>query len=361
MIQLKPRVAAKLPEAPTLEKLAHFVHRWFLPLLIGSYVCAAFVPHLGLWLHGITLARLPISSTNHLTLTPSMLMLAILLFNSGVGVKSGELKHIIERPLTIALGTLANIAVPVLLVFCFRQALSSWHNTNETQTLLMGLGLIASMPIAGSSCAWSQNANGNVSLSLGLIFLSTLLSPLTTPAVLKFFADITTGSYSAGLAELATAGTNLFMLIAVVLPSVLGLAMHFVIGAERAQKSKTHLKLTNMVVLLLLNYANAAISLPAVVRNPDWDFMLYILIATGIMCMSGFVAGWGLSKALPCDRSDRASLMFALGMNNNGSGLVLATAALAVHTTAILPLIIYTLLQQVAAACVDWWISGRNE
>jgi predicted Na+-dependent transporter len=52
------------------------------------------------------------------------------------------------------------------------------------QNILVGLALVASMPVAGSSTAWSQNTDGDMALSLGLVLLTTLLSPLTTPAAL---------------------------------------------------------------------------------------------------------------------------------------------------------------------------------
>jgi hypothetical protein len=54
-----------------------------------------------------------------------------------------------------------------------------WHNQEEAQQLLVGLALVPAMPIAGASTAWAQNANGSVILSLGLVLLTTLLSPLT--------------------------------------------------------------------------------------------------------------------------------------------------------------------------------------
>ena len=45
--------------------------------------------------------------------------------------------------------------------------------------------------------------------------------------------------------------------------------------------------------------------------------------------------------------------MFSLGMNNNGTGLVLAATALADHPAVMLPMIFYTLVQQVIAAIID--------
>jgi bile acid:Na+ symporter, BASS family len=45
--------------------------------------------------------------------------------------------------------------------------------------------------------------------------------------------------------------------------------------------------------------------------------------------------------------------MFGLGMNNNGTGLVLAAANLSDHPAVLLPIIFYTLVQQIIAALVD--------
>jgi hypothetical protein len=46
--------------------------------------------------------------------------------------------------------------------------------------------------------------------------------------------------------------------------------------------------------------------------------------------------------------------MFGLGMNNNGTGLVLASLALANHPKVMIPIIFYNLVQQVFAGYVHW-------
>jgi BASS family bile acid:Na+ symporter len=45
--------------------------------------------------------------------------------------------------------------------------------------------------------------------------------------------------------------------------------------------------------------------------------------------------------------------MFGLGMNNNGTGLVLAAIALGSRPLAMLPIIVYNLTQHLVAGCVD--------
>jgi len=270
-----------------------FIHRHFLVILICAYVLAAVLPEFGLWLRHIefTQIRWPDGSTVKVTL--SVLMLSFLLFNAGLGIRARELTGLWKHPAPIISGFLANMAVPMLLVLALRGLMQLWHNSDELQNLLVGLAMIISMPIAGSSTAWSQNANGNLTLSLGLVFLSTALSPLTTPLVLHVFGYMTTGDYSADLHELASQGTNAFMLFTVVIPSVLGIVVHFILGEKRTDVVKPYLKLANFIVLLLLNYSNAATSLPQAFGKPDLDFLVFIYGTTILVCVAAFaLAGY---------------------------------------------------------------------
>jgi bile acid:Na+ symporter, BASS family len=341
-------------DLPIIQEVTHFIHRRFLPLLICAYGLAAVFPQFGLWMRQIEFGEVHGADGGTIKLTLSLFMLSFLLFNAGLGIKTKELAEIWKRPTAIALGFIANIAVPIVLVLCLLGLMRFWHDSDELQNLLVGLALIVSMPIAGASTAWSQNANGNLSLSLGLIFLSTVFSPFTTPLVLNVFGYMTKGDYSEDLHELAAQGTNTFMMLTVVLPSIFGIVAHFLLGANRTAAIKPYLKLANLIVLLLLNYSNAATALPNALRNPDVDFLAFIYGTTIILCIAAFGAGWLISRSLKTDKSDQAALMFGLGMNNNGTGLVLATATLADHPLVLLPMISYNLVQQVIAALVDW-------
>lgn len=340
--------------AALVPAITHFIHRHFLLMLISAYVLAAVLPQFGLWLRHIEFGQIHWSDGSSVKVTLSLLMLSFLLFNAGLGIKAKELMDLWKRPAPIVSGFIANMAVPILLVVGLRGLMQLWHNSDELQNLLVGLAMIVSMPIAGSSTAWSQNANGNLSLSLGLVFLSTVLSPFTTPLVLHVFGYMTTGDYASDLHELASQGTNAFMLFTVVLPSVFGIVVHFILGEQRTALFKPYLKLANFIVLLLLNYSNAATSLPQAFGKPDVDFLAFIYGTTIVLCIAAFGAGWLLARWLKTDKSDQAALMFGLGMNNNGTGLVLAAATLADHPAVLLPMIFYTLVQQVIAALVDW-------
>ena len=105
-------------------------------------------------------------------------------------------------------GLAANLLIPISYILGVSLVMDAWHNPDEVQNILVGLALVASMPVAGSSTAWSQNANGDLALSLGLVLGSTLLSPLTTPAALHAVGFLTTGDYSEDLHELASLSSS---------------------------------------------------------------------------------------------------------------------------------------------------------
>jgi BASS family bile acid:Na+ symporter len=260
----------------------------------------------------------------------------------------------------LAAGLAGNLFVPIAFILLVSQTLRLWHNPDEVQNILVGLALVASMPIAGSSTAWSQNANGDVALSLGLVVFSTFLSPVTTRVALHSAGVLTTGDYSEDLHELASSGTSAFLAVSVILPSALGIVGHAALGEARIRPTKPFLKLFNSINLLLLNYSNASLSLPQTVVDPDWDFLAVILAIVICLCVLAFASGALIAHWLGGARAQRIALMFGLGMNNNGTGLLLASMALADHPRVLLPIIFYNLVQHLVAGGVDFVFTWKR-
>jgi BASS family bile acid:Na+ symporter len=338
---------------------SHFVHRHFIWFVLASYAVASFSPGLGLWIRGVSFGDVALFGQKT-TVTLPVMMLALLLFNAGLGVQTSRLRNLAHHPLLLLAGLAGNLVIPLGFILVVSQVMNLWHNPDEVQNILVGLALVASMPIAGSSTAWSQNANGDLALSLGLVLGSTLVSPLTTTVVLHTVGLLTTGDYSEDLHELAADNTGIFLGIAVILPSLLGIGVRRLAGETRIDAAKPLLKLFNSVNLLLLNYSNASVSLPQTIADPDWDFLAVTLGIVVALCVLAFAAGWWLGRSLKGDAAQQAALMFGLGMNNNGTGLVLASMALADHPRVLLAIIFYNLVQHLVAACVDALICRRQ-
>ncbi len=341
------------PSAPSLiSRLLAAVRAKLLWILLGTYALAAFVPGPGLLLRRPSFGTLSLGGGS-LTLGVPALLLALLLFDASLSTNVGELKRLVRAPHVVGAGLAANLALPLVFTLTASVALGAWHNTDEVQALLVGLALVGSMPIAGSSTAWAQNGEGNLALSLGLVIASTLISPLATPLGLQAVAAVTHGDYAEDLRDLAGGNAQLFLAVAVVAPSALGIVVRRLVGKDRIARVMPTVKLLNIAVLLVLNYSNASVALPRVIAAPDIDLLMLVLAVTACLCGLAFLAGHLVGRAVKASDPERVSLMFGLGMNNNGSGLVLAATALWDHPNVVLTIVAYNIVQQIAAGIFD--------
>jgi BASS family bile acid:Na+ symporter len=170
---------------------------------------------------------------------------------------------------------------------------------------------------------------------------------------------ITTGDYAEDLQELAASGAGGFLGVCVVAPALFGILMRAALGERRAARVRPCLKLANSLVLLVLMYSNAAAALPEAVLQPDADFLALMLAVVLALCLVAFASGWLLARLLKADPAQQTALMFGLGMNNNGTGLVLASVALAGHPAVLLPIILYNLVQHIVAGMIDFVLCRR--
>ena len=141
---------------------------------------------------------------------------------------------------------------------------------------------------------------------------------------------------------------------------IAGIAMRSIFSEGWEAGWKPYLKFINSVVLLLLNYSNASVSLPQAIADRDYDFLAITLAITAGLCVTLFAVGYGLSRFFKLDRAEGVSLMFGLGMNNNGTGLVLASLALPSYPNIMVPIIFYNLVQHIVAGTLHEIMSRQG-
>lgn len=338
----------------SVRSIHHFFHQRLVWVLLGTYFLAGIAPHFGLLLRATKVGTLRTGGAT-MELTVPAVLLGLLVFNASLGIDTRQMRALAKHPLTLVAGILANSVIPLTFTFLASMVLSLWHDPAEMQSLLVGLAIVGAMPIAGSSTAWAQGASGNLALSLGMVLCSTLLSPIVTPMAFHAVSHLTTGDYSEDLRGLAGADTQLFLLAGVVVPSALGIASRLLFKG-RVQSWLPHVKLVTLVALLLLNYANAAVALPRIVKYPEWGFLALVVVIMASRCLLSFTSGWWVGRVAGGGPSERVSLMFSLGMNNNGSGLVLASAQLAHYPNVLFAIVAYNLVQQLVAGAADTWL-----
>jgi BASS family bile acid:Na+ symporter len=334
-----------------------FAHRRLIWCLAGCYCLGAFWPGAGIWIREFQIA----SPLLH-GMSPSLLsvMLGLLLLNAGLGLDREHLIHLRRRwPVMIAA-----LVAGILLPLAYLLALSSLPGFVDAATrlpLLLGIAVIAAMPIAGSSAAWSQNADGNMAMSLGLVLVSTLLSPLVAYGVLQFLSEILADQGGEDTIEFASQMAAAFLALWVIVPALIGIVIRRSLGPARTKRLMHHVKLANLINLLLLNYSNASLALPSLVERPNWSLLVTaVLVVLGLAVVS-FGGATAISRMFREQRPERASLFFGLGMRNNGAGLVLVATVVPEPEIVLLPIILYNLIQHLGAGIVDRYLLGDAE
>ncbi|MDQ3267224.1 MAG: hypothetical protein M3P47_00550 [Pseudomonadota bacterium] len=118
---------------------------------------------------------------------------------------------------------------------------------------------------------------------LGLVFFSTNLSSIVTPVAFKIFGEMASNEYEKILQSLAAYGSGVFLGLWVVLPSLRGIAVRLIIIKDWQTGKMHYLKFISNIILLLMNYSNASISLPQAITDRDYDFLARTLaISAGL-------------------------------------------------------------------------------
>jgi bile acid:Na+ symporter, BASS family len=346
------------PQRDKLLAVSQFVNRNFIWLLIGAYALAACVPAAGQSLDRISLGEFTINGTTTRLCVPE-LMLAFLIWNAGLEIKATELKDLGRCLLALVAGVAANIAVPLALVFVIAKLMVAWPNADESQHLLVGLSLIASMPVAASSTAWTQKSGGNIALSLGIVLVSTASSPLSTPMVLHLISTILSADYGKTFVKLASFDPTGFLCLYLIAPSLLGFLTRIIAGESCLASWKPYLKLAGAIDLMVLIYVTTSQCLPLAFQRPDPPFVAVTVSIVLVVCASCFLSGWLIGKALKLEPPETATLIYGLGMNNNGAGLVFASVMMSAYPLIMLPIIIYNLMQHLAAGVIDHIFSAQ--
>jgi BASS family bile acid:Na+ symporter len=340
-----------------MSRLHHLANRYLLWLLLAAYALSALLPGPGASLRLIHIADLPwFDGAAHAFSLPSLL-LAAMLFNAGLGMKVSELVRLVQRPHVLLLGLALNLVIPMGLMLVFHYLLGFWHDSLESAVIIQSLALVIAMPIAGASTAWSQNSEGNLSLSLGLVVLSTILSPITTPLIMGLVNALAHGGGATSASMTPNGSIHAFLIYSIVLPSVAGISLRRLLGESWGMAVIAPTKALNMVILLVLNYSNGSAALPGVIATPDWEFLGLSFAVVTLLCAAGFLLGWVLPRHFHATHSEQVSLMYALGMNNNGSALVIAASAFAGQPRLLLPIIAYNLTQHVVAGTANGYLS----
>ncbi|MEK5415522.1 bile acid:sodium symporter family protein [Paenibacillus sp. FSL L8-0708] len=212
-----------------------------------------------------------------------------------------------------------------------------------------GYVLLFAIPTGVVSVVWVSMYGGNIALTLALILIDTLLSPIVVPGTLYLLmgasVEIQLGDMMKGL---------LWM---VVIPSVVGMLLNqwtkgkvnTVCGPPLAPFVKV-----GLFVVVSINGASIARYL----KHPDGKLAIIIGV-TFITVVLGYVIGALVSRRFRFSYEDSVAVQFNSGMRNLSAGAVLSVKYF--PPAVALPVISGMLFQQILAAMSGLFLRSRTK
>lgn len=231
-------------------------------------------------------------------------LFAATMFSLGIVLDSNELKQVRRQPKQISLGLLTQYTVMPIL-----GAIAAYSSGLPNEVAL-GLIIVACAPGAMASNVVVYLAGGALAYSIVLTTVSTLLSPLLTPMLVK--------SIGGALLPIPFWPMMQTIILIVVLPIFLGMMVKHLLGEKTGIMQDIAPALAVLSIVIICSYAVAANQ----ERIADMGLQLFLIVV--IVNLIGYLAGWHLAKLYGFEKKLQIALSIEIGMQNAGLGVALA-------------------------------------
>lgn len=234
-------------------------------------------------------------------------LFAATMFALGVVLHPEELRETLTRPAAIAQGVTAQYLIMPALGFAAATL------SGLPPALALGFIVVACAPGAMASNVIVYLAGGAVAYSIALTTVATVLSPLVTPALVKWLGSV--------YLEIPFWPMMRTILLTTVLPLALGLGLRRLL-----QRRQGSLRLAERLAPAVATVAIVLICSYAVAANHARlaDVGATLLGVVVLVNALGYLLGWQAARRFGFDARHRLTLAIEIGMQNAGLGVVLA-------------------------------------
>ncbi|WP_295155478.1 bile acid:sodium symporter family protein [uncultured Brachyspira sp.] len=298
----------------TLKQISNFFGKYMAVIVLIVAAVSLFFPK--------TVSFIKTSYINYL--------LMIVMFGMGLTLKLEDFKVVFTRPKDIIIGAIAQFTIMPLLAFLLSIAFKL------PSELAVGIILVGACPGGTSSNVMTYLAKGDVALSVGMTFVSTILAPFATP--------ILTLLYAGQKVDVNAVSMFISIVQVVILPIVLG----FIIN-------KFFYKFTNSIKEILpLISVLAIVSIVAAVVSANSQRLMkvgYLVIIVVIIHNSlGYFFGYILAKLFRLSNAKCKAVSIEVGMQNSGLAASLAATHFASMALAAVPGAIFSVWHNISGS-----------
>ncbi|MEP7362816.1 MAG: bile acid:sodium symporter family protein [Acidobacteriota bacterium] len=267
-------------------------------------------------------------------------LLQFIMFAMGTRVSVSDLRQVIVAPRSVAIGLgLQYLIMP----FTAAGLAAAFRLPAEVAA---GVILVGSVCAGNSSNVMTYFAGGNMALSVAMTTLSTLLSPLTTPAFMQLLAGRSVPIEFSALA--------LSIVRIVVAPVTAGLICEYLLRKRKAQAERW----LPLLVITATCLVNAIITANS--REALLSIGVALIIVELLHNFAGYTLGYAGGRAFGLSTRDSNTMAMQVGIRNGGLATGLAYDVLKSSNVA-LASVVFGTVQNASGALVAAMLRKRQE
>ena len=237
-------------------------------------------------------------------------LLGLLMFSNGLGLRVQDLRVLREKPWLLPV---------ILLVFHFVMpaiALVLARLLGFSTDVVVGLVLISLIPMSATAIVWTGVYRGNLTLSMAIVLVDTIVAPFIIPYMLALFfgTDV--------VMDPVKMLRGLFWML--FFPTMLAIACNRLTGGKAYRVAEKPLAFFSQMLVLSVLMLNGGVVAPYV-RDSNTLFLL-IFAASLILGTFWFVFSFALGRFMFSDEGDVLAFMFTGSMRTTTAGMVIAVA-----------------------------------
>ena len=266
------------------------------PFVIASAVVAFFLPIAFGWVHG----------------NVSSVILGIIMLSMGLTISMDDVRNLMKQPLHILLGAVAQYTIMPFVAFGLTKlfGLDSY--------LAVGIILVGCCPGGVSSNVMSFLAKGDVTYSVSMTMVSTLLAPIMTPLLVLWLADTSI--------DVNAKGMFLNILYVTVAPITIGFLCNHFLGKRAVFKEiQANMPAVSVIGLMCIVGGVVVTVRPQLLTN---GLGLIFLVLAVVFCHNalGYILGYSVGRLFKFNTAKKRTIAIEVGVQNAGMATVLAAA-----------------------------------
>lgn len=252
------------------------------------------------------------------------IFLAIAMFGMGTTIDLGNLKNTLVHPKEIILGVILQFLLmpTIALILC--------NVFKLPKDIALGVILVGSCPGGTASNVMTHIAGGDVTLSVTMTTVSTLIAPFITPVIVYLLA----GKW----VEVSLVAMFITVVKVILIPVILGIIIKMSLK-EKMEYVSPALPLVSSLAIILIISGIIAVNADKIAESG--------LLVTGVVFLhnvAGLLSALLVCKIFGIEKEKETALAIEVGMQNSGLAVSLATANFAMSPLASLPGAIFSVM-----------------